>query len=94
MFSSKAEPLPLAGLSLVIVKIMSEHYFSANPESELKERTIAVQLRGQNYQVHTANGVFSPDRLDVGTQVLLKKVPVEDLPADALALTWAAAGVQ
>lgn len=86
MFSSKAEPLPLAGLSLVIVKIMSEHYFSANPESELKERTIAVQLRGQNYQVHTANGVFSPDRLDVGTQVLLKKVPVEDLPADALAV--------
>ncbi|MDO5025557.1 MAG: methyltransferase [Trueperella sp.] len=65
---------------------MSEHYFSATPESELQERTIAVQLHGQTYQVHTANGVFSPDRLDTGTQVLLKKVPVTQLPADALAV--------
>jgi len=38
-------------------------------------RTISVQLAGRRLDVTTANGIFSPQRVDVGTQVLLGNVP-------------------
>jgi 16S rRNA G1207 methylase RsmC len=49
----------------------SEHYFSSSPGSELKLRTIPVRIAGSDRQVVTAGGVFSPDRIDTGTSVLL-----------------------
>lgn len=53
----------------------NEHYFSSTPGSELKPRTIRVTLAGADREVVTAGGVFSPDRIDTGTQVLLAGVP-------------------
>ena len=53
----------------------SEHYFSSQPGSELKLRTIHARLAGQNYELVTSNGIFSPERIDTGTQVLLGSVP-------------------
>jgi 16S rRNA G1207 methylase RsmC len=53
----------------------SEHYFSETPGSELKLRTIRARLSGQEYELVTAGGVFSPERIDTGTQVLLASVP-------------------
>ena len=53
----------------------SEHYFSSTPDSELKLRQIHVQLAGQFYELTTSNAIFSPDRIDVGTQVLLAHSP-------------------
>ena len=53
----------------------SEHYFSSSPESELKLRQFSAHLGGKTYQLTTANGIFSPERVDVGTQVLLANVP-------------------
>jgi 16S rRNA (guanine1207-N2)-methyltransferase len=52
-----------------------EHYFSSSPGSELKTRTVTVRLAGHDREVTTANGVFSPERLDPGTSVLLSNVP-------------------
>jgi len=52
-----------------------EHYFSENPGSELIPRTIQVRLGGRDLELTTANGVFSPERVDVGTSVLLSNVP-------------------
>jgi 16S rRNA (guanine1207-N2)-methyltransferase len=52
-----------------------EHYFSATPGGELVPRTIQVRLAGRDLELTTANGVFSPERLDVGTSVLLTNVP-------------------
>jgi 16S rRNA (guanine1207-N2)-methyltransferase len=52
-----------------------EHYFSANPEGELVPRTIQVRLAGRDLELTTASGVFSPERLDAGTSVLLSHVP-------------------
>lgn len=54
---------------------MSEHYFSARPASPAETRTIDVVLRGRPVRVRTAPGVFSGDRLDPGTRVLLDAVP-------------------
>ncbi|MCU1545558.1 MAG: rRNA methyltransferase [Homoserinimonas sp.] len=53
----------------------NEHYFSSAPESELKLRHITVTLAGRAHTVTTAGGIFSPDRVDVGTQVLLANTP-------------------
>lgn len=54
----------------------NEHYFSSDPESELKLRQIRVPLSGQFYDLTTSNGIFSPERIDAGTQVLLANTPV------------------
>jgi 16S rRNA G1207 methylase RsmC len=53
----------------------NEHYFSSSPESELKLRQIRVSLLGQAYDLTTSNGIFSPERIDAGTQVLLANTP-------------------
>lgn len=52
-----------------------DHYFSPAPESELKLRPFTVRLAGQTYELTTANGIFSPERVDTGTRVLLDHVP-------------------
>jgi 16S rRNA (guanine1207-N2)-methyltransferase len=53
----------------------NEHYFSALPESELKLRPVTVTLAGRPVTLTTASGIFSPDRIDAGTQVLLANTP-------------------
>jgi 16S rRNA (guanine1207-N2)-methyltransferase len=53
----------------------NEHYFSSSPESELRLHPISVTLAGSPYELTTANGIFSPERIDVGTEVLLSRVP-------------------
>ena len=54
---------------------MSEHYFTASPAVKAEERTHRFSIRGVERTVVTASGVFSADRLDKGTQVLLDHVP-------------------
>ena len=63
-----------------------EHYFSSSPGSELKTRTVTVRLAGHDREVTTANGVFSPERLDPGTSVLLSNVPSPPPGGDLLDL--------
>ncbi|MGO2682937.1 MAG: class I SAM-dependent methyltransferase [Microbacterium sp.] len=53
----------------------SDHYFSAAPASAENLRTIRVTLAGRDLEVTTAAGVFSPDRMDAGTGVLLTGMP-------------------
>lgn len=52
-----------------------EHYFSQAPASSLNLRPIQVNLGGNRYELTTASGVFSPERIDTGTQVLLANSP-------------------
>jgi 16S rRNA (guanine1207-N2)-methyltransferase len=52
-----------------------EHYFSARPSSEERTRTIRVTLAGRALELRTQGGVFSSERLDIGTAVLLSRVP-------------------
>lgn len=52
-----------------------EHYFTSSPESALVPRAIRARIGGQDRELVTANGVFSPERIDAGTQVLLGSVP-------------------
>lgn len=52
-----------------------EHYFTSSPDSALIVRTIHASIAGERRELVTANGVFSPEHIDTGTQVLLGAVP-------------------
>lgn len=53
----------------------TDHYFSAEPASAAERRQLRVFLAGQELIVETAAGVFCPDRVDIGTAVLLANTP-------------------
>ena len=53
----------------------SDHYFTGVPGTELKLRAVTVHLAGAERELTTANGIFSPGRIDQGTQVLLSETP-------------------
>jgi 16S rRNA G1207 methylase RsmC len=58
---------------------VSEHYFTADPVSAGDLRPLNVRLVGRELRLVTSGGVFSPDRVDTGTQGLLREAP--DPPA-------------
>ena len=62
------------------------HYFSAEPDGEDRLRALTVQLVGRSVQVETSGGIFCPDRLDLGTSVLLREVPDPPPTGDLLDL--------
>ena len=55
------------------------HYFET-PTGPEQRRTLAITLAGWDVEIETADGVFSGERLDLGTRVLLREVPA---PPDA-----------
>jgi 16S rRNA G1207 methylase RsmC len=60
---------------------MSEdHYFSQEPSSPLKPKTIQIPVAGEMVDVTTASGTFSPTQLDFGTEVLIEQM---DLTPDS-----------
>jgi 16S rRNA (guanine1207-N2)-methyltransferase len=53
----------------------TDHYFTAEPASAAERRQLRVSLAGRELIVETAPGVFCPDRVDIGTAVLLREAP-------------------
>ncbi|WP_432497066.1 class I SAM-dependent methyltransferase [Kineococcus auxinigenes] len=54
-----------------------QHYFTARPATPDERRELEVELAGRAVTVQTARGVFSAERVDPGTSVLLPLVPDE-----------------
>ena len=54
--------------------VSDNHYFASSPEGPLVTREITVNLNGNKTQVLTAGGIFSPEHIDQGTQVLLAHI--------------------
>jgi 16S rRNA G1207 methylase RsmC len=52
---------------------VTEHYFTANPEVAARPTSVEFNVAGRSYQLTGAAGVFSANRLDPGTAVLLRK---------------------
>lgn len=63
-----------------------DHYFTAEPASADERRTVVVELAGRQVPVETAGGVFSPGRVDLGTQVLLRHAEAPPTTGDLLDL--------
>ena len=53
----------------------AEQYFAAEPQSKDVRKTLHVTLRGNEADVEVSNGVFSGNRVDLGTSVLLRQAP-------------------
>nr|NLD39813.1 methyltransferase [Actinomycetales bacterium] len=51
---------------------MHDHYFAAEPAAADARREVTVRLAGRPVTVETASSVFSADRLDPGTAILLE----------------------
>lgn len=65
---------------------MADHYFSESPASAENLRRIRIPIAGREVEVTTAAGVFSPERLDIGTKVLLDSMPEPPAGGDFLDL--------
>lgn len=51
------------------------HYFTNDPAREPQPTELTVNLQGRSLTVTSDQGIFSQDRLDKGTKVLLNHVP-------------------
>jgi 16S rRNA G1207 methylase RsmC len=54
----------------------ADHYFTAEPTGAGRPREVTFMVAGRVYRLTAAGGVFSADRLDPGTAVLLRKAPL------------------
>lgn len=54
---------------------MSDHYFTANPSVASDKRFMELSFRGNVLKFETDAGVFSKNRLDPGTELLLSSLP-------------------
>lgn len=52
------------------------HYFTADPSSPARTTHVTFVAGGREFRLRAAGGVFSADRLDPGTAVLLRKAPL------------------
>jgi 16S rRNA G1207 methylase RsmC len=52
-----------------------DHYFLPAPSGAEERRTVEFQAAGRRFRLASASGVFSADRLDPGTAVLIRKAP-------------------
>jgi 16S rRNA A1518/A1519 N6-dimethyltransferase RsmA/KsgA/DIM1 with predicted DNA glycosylase/AP lyase activity len=66
---------------------MSEdHYFSQEPSSPLKPKTIQIPVAGEIVNVTSASGTFSPAQLDFGTEVLIEQIDLAPISGNLLDL--------
>src|SRR5690242_7702891 len=54
----------------------AQHYFSPEPDVEAQNRVVEFHADGRDLTLRTSTGVFSGNRLDPGTAVLLRKAPL------------------
>ena len=65
---------------------MGEHYFARRPRAGSRPGTVDLVLPDLHLRLATGRGMFSPDRIDPGTRVLLETVPPPPPRGDLLDL--------
>lgn len=65
---------------------MGEHYFAERPGTASRRRTVDLVLPDLHLRLDTDAAVFSPDRVDPGTRVLLETAPHPPPAGDLLDL--------
>lgn len=61
---------------------MSEHYYTARPQTEHAENTFTGTVRGMEFRFITDTAVFSRDRIDFGSALLIEAMQLS--PADTV----------
>ena len=57
-----------------------DHYYSSQPSSESNRKKINVKLGQDNFTLFTDTGVFSKDKIDQGSQVLIHAAQKSNFP--------------
>ncbi|MFY9914822.1 MAG: methyltransferase [Nocardioidaceae bacterium] len=65
---------------------MSDHYFSADPDSIEKRQPVTAVVWGRELRLESATGVFSAGRVDIGTAVLFRETAPPTRPGSYLDL--------
>jgi len=63
---------------------MTDHYYTNQPTSRSDPRYFETNLLGSTYQFKTDSGVFSKERIDYGSEVLIRAVSEEELSSGDL----------
>ncbi len=71
----------LTGGTIVAWMLGVDHYFSPAPGSRHRPRTVNLKLSDISLDLQTDRGVFSADRIDPGTLLLLGHAPLPPAPA-------------
>ena len=53
------------------------HYYSEKQNSELNLKKISINLKKIQFELYTASGIFSRDKLDKGTKLLIENAIIE-----------------
>lgn len=56
---------------------MTEHYFTPKPTSKLERKKIIVNIKETEIELNTATGVFSKEKIDLGTRILIENSEVK-----------------
>ena len=62
------------------------HYFINDDNLKSEIKVFSVCLFDKTFKFKTDNGVFSKEKLDFGTRLLLENIPIKDLSGDVLDL--------
>jgi 16S rRNA (guanine1207-N2)-methyltransferase len=65
---------------------VGEHYFAERPKTASRPGTVDLVLPDLHLRLQTDRGMFSPDRIDPGTRILLETVPAPPPTGDLLDL--------
>lgn len=65
---------------------MGEHYFAERPDAASRRRSVDLVLPDLHLRLDTDSGMFSPDRIDPGTRILLETAPTPPQTGDLLDL--------
>ena len=57
---------------------MTEHYYSEKQTSLFEPKKINIWLKGTEFDMYTAGGVFSPKKVDTGTKLIIEKAIVKN----------------
>lgn len=53
---------------------MTDHYYTSKPSADKNEKKIEARLKGQQMTFTTDSGVFSRDRVDFGSKVMIEAI--------------------
>ena len=61
-------------------------YFEENNELKNEQKELKIVFKDKTYKIYTNNGVFSKDKLDYGTRLLLETITTKNLEGNILDL--------
>ncbi|HIH42588.1 TPA: class I SAM-dependent methyltransferase [Candidatus Woesearchaeota archaeon] len=55
-----------------------QHYFSETPSSKEIVKKIKANILDHNFEFYTASGVFSAEKIDTGTRILIENITIQE----------------